>query len=159
MSIEETENGIYALQPNEKFENGEVVDNTEEYQQHELEYAKARKNALNVKIRDEFLNQPIEYKGILWDSDLDQKINLGYSIDKLSDDETISWFGADGISTLEATKEDLINILGLIVQKTTFVWQIRNPEIKTAINNAKNIAEVDAIDISYDLGGTDDLSE
>ena len=93
----------------------------------------------------------INYKGIVFDSDDEQKINLMYASSMMSDTDTIEWTGQDGISKLLCSKEDLMQIGSLIQQKISYIWQIRNPEIKSQIMNAKTIEELNAIDISYSI--------
>lgn len=105
----------------------------------------------NEKIREAFKLSGINYKGIIFDSDDEQKINLMYASSMMSDTDTIEWTGQDGISKLLCSKEDLMQIGLLIQQKISYIWQIRNPEIKSQIMNAKTIEELNAIDISYSI--------
>ena len=114
-----------------------------------LNAAKSVRLQENERKRDEFLNAPVFYKDLDWDADLDQKINLAYKIDSMKEDETCVWVSADGMHSLNCTKEDLLNIFQLLVRKTTYVWQIKNPYIKNAILDAKTIEELNAIDINY----------
>ena len=100
--------------------------------------------------RDEALNQGIEYKGVLFDSDTDQKINLLAVISRMSDDDTITWFGKDN-QPLECTKEDLFNIGDLITDLHTFCWG-QNTKIKEAVNKAKTIEDIENIVIDYHKG-------
>lgn len=107
--------------------------------------------AKNEKIRDEFMLSGVTYKGVIFDSDDEQKINLMYAVSMLSDTDTIEWTGKDGISKLICTEQDLTQIGKLIQAKISYVWQYRNSEIKTQIMNAKTIEELNAIDISYNF--------
>lgn len=112
-----------------------------------LEQAKQEKIAENDTARDEALNSGVTYQGILFDSDTDQKVNLLATVSMMSDTDTITWFGMDN-QPLECTKEDLLNIGGLITQLHSFCWN-KNAEIKTAINEASAIEEVENIKIDY----------
>lgn len=105
---------------------------------------KIRENDLK---RDEALNQGIEYKGVLFDSDTDQKVNLIAMVETMGETDTIVWFGKDN-QPLECNKEDLINIGGLITQLHSFCWN-KNAQIKSLINEAQTIEEVEAIVIDY----------
>ena len=113
-----------------------------------LNLAKEAKKQQNAQIRDAKLLAGVTYKGVLFDSDTDQKVNLSAQIEFMDDIETVNWYGMDSISYVVCTKEDLLNIGGLIKQLTTYVWT-HNSEIITAINNAETIEEVEAIDIEY----------
>jgi len=125
------------------------LETEEAYNARKLNQKKEEKFKENEIKRDTFLSTVVYYKELTWDSDIDQKINLEYAIQNYS--EPIRWFASDGMSNILATKEDLQAILGLLVEKTTYVWQIKNPEIKTAITNAKTIEEVNAIVIFYEV--------
>ncbi|MCQ2975135.1 MAG: DUF4376 domain-containing protein [Bacteroidales bacterium] len=117
-----------------------------------LEDKRVEKFFENETKRETFLMQGVEYKGILFDSDLEQKINIMATVQVMDEQETITWVGKDGVTSLVCDKYDLLAIGGLLSNMTTYVWQIRNPEIKTKIENAKTIEELDAIDISYEMG-------
>lgn len=115
-----------------------------------LKSAKEQKKQENATVRDEKLIAGVEYKGVLFDSDTDQKINLSSQISFMDDIETVKWYGMDSVSYVECTKEDLLNIGGLIKELTTFVWT-HNSEIITEIENAETVEEVESIVINYDL--------
>lgn len=112
-----------------------------------VEQAKEIKIQQNDLARDVALNQGVEYKDVLFDSDTDQKVNLLAIVSTMSDEDTIVWFGMDN-QPLECNKQDLINIGGLITQLHTFCWD-KNAFIKAEINNAETIEEVEAIVIDY----------
>lgn len=114
-----------------------------------LQEAKENKVIENDTARDEALNQGVTYKGVLFDSDTDQKVNLLAIVSTMSDEDTIIWFGMDN-QPLECNKQDLINIGGLITQLHAFCWN-KNALIKAEINNATTIEEVEAIIIDYTL--------
>ena len=97
--------------------------------------------------RDMALNQGVEYKGILFDSDTDQKVNLLAIVSTMGDEDTIVWFGMDN-QPLECDKSDLINIGGSITALHSFCWG-KNAEIKAEINGAQTIEEVDEVVIDY----------
>ena len=112
-----------------------------------IEQAKEAKVQANDVARDEALLQGVVYKDVLFDSDTDQKINLLAIVSTMGDEDTITWFGMDNVP-LECTKEDLINIGGLITALHSFCWN-KNAEIKLAIQEAETIEEVEAIEIDY----------
>jgi hypothetical protein len=124
------------------YQNIEVTD--EEYQLYKL---KQDKIMLNEELRDSALYGGVTYQGVLFDSDTDQKINLLATIERMSETDTITWFGMDNRALL-CTKADLINIGGLITELHAFCWQ-NNAYIKEQINNAETIEEVEAIEINY----------
>lgn len=112
-----------------------------------LEQAKQQKVSENDTTRDLALNQGVTYQGILFDSDTDQKVNLLATVSMMGDTDTIEWFGMDN-QPLECTKQDLLNIGGLITQLHSFCWN-KNAEIKNAINDAETVEEVENIKIDY----------
>ena len=110
--------------------------------------AKQVKVSENDSKRDEALNGGVTYKDVLFDSDTDQKINLLATVSTMGDEDTIVWFGMDN-QPLLCTKEDLINIGGLITQLHSFCWN-KNAEIKAEISYAQTIEDVNAIEINYE---------
>lgn len=112
-----------------------------------LEQVKTEKIAENDKKRDEALTGGVTYKDILFDSDTDQKVNLLATVGIIDDEQTIVWYGMDN-QPLTCTKEDLINIGGLITGLHSFCWN-KNAEIKNEITEAKTIEEVEAVEINY----------
>ena len=116
-----------------------------------LNKAKEAKIQENDEKRDIALNQGVTYQNILFDSDTDQKANLMGAVFQMNDTDTIEWFGMNN-NVLVCTKQDLINIGGLITQLHTFCWT-KNAEIKEEINNAATVEEVEEIVIDYTLIG------
>ena len=114
-----------------------------------LEQAKLSKIGENDSARDEALNAGVTYKDVLFDSDTDQKVNLLATVSTMGDEETIVWFGKDN-QPLVCSKEDLINIGGLITQLHSFCWN-KNAELKAEINYAETIEDVEAIEIDYSM--------
>lgn len=114
-----------------------------------LQNAKQAKVSENDTARDEALLQGVTYKNVLFDSDTDQKINLLAIVSTMSDEDEITWFGMDN-QPLECTKQDLINIGGLITQLHSFCWN-KNALIKQAIEDATTVEEVNAIEIDYEV--------
>ena len=114
-----------------------------------IELAKAKKIRIreNDTIRDEAINGGVTYKNILFDSDTDQKINLLAMVSTMSDDDLITWFGKDN-QPLDCTKEDLLNIGGLITQLHSFCWN-KNAQIKTLIDIAESLEDLEKIEIDY----------
>ena len=115
----------------------------------QLQQAKEEKIVLNDTLRDEALNQGVLYKDVLFDSDTDQKVNLLAIVSAMDETQTITWFGKDN-QPLECNKEDLMNIGGLITQLHSFCWN-KNALMKSVINNAETIQEVEEIEIDYTL--------
>ena len=128
--------------------NGQLVLNPE-YDALMLARAKESKISENDIARDNALNEGVTYKDVLFDSDTDQKVNLLAIVSTMSDEDTIVWFGMDNVP-LECTKQDLINIGGLITMLHTFCWN-KNALIKQAINEAETVEEVEAIEIDYTM--------
>lgn len=126
--------------------NNELVLNPE-WEEIQLNDAKQNKIKENDLKRDKALNQGVEYKGVLFDSDTDQKANLLGVILTMNDEDKIEWFGMDN-KPLECTKGDLINIGGLITALHSFCWG-KNAEIKALINEAETIDAVNNIEINY----------
>lgn len=136
-----------------KIVDGEIVKKSqEEYEKETLEHAKQAKLSENETIREKFLVSGVEYKNILWDSDIEQKLNLSIQLSSMGDEDVITWVAMDGVTSLECSKADLLAIGELLTVMTAYVWQYKNPMIKTAINNAQTIEELNAIEIVYDLG-------
>lgn len=125
----------------------------EEYNLIELNKAKQVKIQENDTARDEALNQGVTYKDILFDSDTDQKVNLLATVSMMSDDDVITWYGKDN-QPLVCTKQDLLNIGGLITQLHSFCWT-KNAEIKSEISEATTSEELDNIEIDYVLAVED----
>lgn len=114
-----------------------------------LKQAKQQKTEENDLKRDEALYQGVTYNNVLFDSDTDQKANLTGAVLQMSDTDTVEWFGMNNDS-LVCTKEDLLNIGGLITQLHTFCWT-KNAEIKNTIANALTVEEVMGIEVDYDM--------
>lgn len=129
-------------------QNNELVYNPE-WDNIQLIQAKQNKVTENDTIRDEVLVQGVLYQDILFDSDTDQKINLLATVNMMSDEDTIIWYGMNN-DYLECTKEDLFNIGQLIINLHSFCWT-KNATIKQAIEDATTIEEVEAIEIDYTL--------
>lgn len=121
----------------------------EEAEEIEVNKAKRVKIQENDTVRDAALNAGVVYKDILFDSDTDQKVNLLATVSMMGDEDTITWFGKDN-HPLVCTKQDLLNIGGLITQLHSFCWN-KNAEIKQEISEAMTIQELDNIEIDYEL--------
>ena len=113
-----------------------------------LKMAKEQKISENDEKRDIKLLEGVTYNNVLFDSDTDQKINLLATVSRMSDTDTITWFGMDNQGLL-CTKADLIAIGGLITELHSFCWE-NNAYIKEQIANAETVEEVEDIVISYD---------
>jgi len=137
-------------------ENKYIVQNNElilnpDWDSIHLESVKEEKIQENDTLRDEALNQGVTYKDVLFDSDTDQKANLLGAVLQMGDTGTVVWFGMNNDS-LTCTKEDLLNIGGLITQLQSFCWT-KNAEIKSEISEAQTVEAVEEIEIDYTLGG------
>lgn len=106
----------------------------------------------NDGLRDTALLGGVTYNNVLFDSDTDQKINLLATVNMMSDEDTIVWFGMDNQGLL-CTKADLLAIGGLITELHSFCWN-NNAYIKEQIEQAVTIEEVEQIEISYVRGDT-----
>lgn len=110
--------------------------------------AKNKKIKENDIARDIALNEGVTYRDVLFDSDIDQKINLLAKITIMSDEDTITWYGMDN-QALECTKGDLIAIGNKISDLHTFCWT-RNAELKETIGRARTVNGVNKIKIDYE---------
>jgi hypothetical protein len=119
-------------------------------EEEKLQIAKEDKIALNDELRDTALLGGVEYQGVLFDSDTDQKINLLATVNIMSDTDTVVWYGMDNQGLL-CTKTDLLAIGGLITELHSFCWQ-NNAYIKEQINQAETIEELEQIEINYERG-------
>lgn len=135
--------------------NGYVLQETEDdliaWGKDEAELLKDAKNSKiieNDMARDEKLNGGVIYKSVLFDSDTDQKVNLLATVQGMDEEQTIVWYGMDN-KPLTCTKEDLINIGGLITSLHSFCWN-KNAEIKQEIASCLTVDEVEAINITYE---------
>ena len=113
-----------------------------------LNKAKEEKLKENDILRDEALNYGVIYKGILFDSDTDQKVNLIDTYSILDNKQTIIWLGKNN-EPLECNKDDLNNIGNLIRQRTTQIWS-KNALIKQEIAEAKSVEELNSIVVKYE---------
>ena len=144
----ETGEDVKAHRENYKIVNNEIVKKSdEEIEAEELERAKQAKIFENDTAREASLNSGVTYKGILFDSDTEQKTNIIGTVLTMSETDTIMWYGMNN-DAMECTKEDLENIGALIAQLHSFCWT-RNAEIKHEIALAETIEEVNAIIIDY----------
>ena len=129
-------------------QNGEIVLNPN-WDDIELDEAKQAKISQNDLIRDIALNQGVIYKDVLFDSDTDQKVNLLATLTMLEEGQTVIWYGMDN-QPLECDDTDLSNIGDLITQLHSYCWN-KNAFIKTEIENAATVEEVNAIEINYEM--------
>lgn len=145
----ETGEDIKAHPNNYKIVNDEIVKKSEdEIEREALERAKREKIFENDNKREAAINSGVTYKGILFDSDTEQKANIIGSVLTMSETDTIIWYGMNN-DAMECTREDLENIGALIAQLHSFCWT-KNAEIKHLISLAETIEEVNAIKIDYD---------
>lgn len=146
----DTDDALYALEENEIMQNDKpIVDPN--WEKEKLEELRSLKYDQNEFQRNQFLSYDIIYKEVAFDSDLEQRQNLDYAINHMEVDEVKDWVASDGMTKLSCTKQDLENINLLLNTKITYVWEIRNPEIKLNIKNATTIEELEKINISYSM--------
>ena len=148
LSIAETEEALYALEPNEIVQDGEIIIDPD-YNSKQLQKAKEEKVAYNDTVRDQALLSGVTYQNVLFDSDTDQKVNLLATVGIMGDQDTITWYGMDNQGLL-CTKQDLVNIGQLIIQLHSYCWNM-NAYIKEQIEEAQTIEEVEAIVIDYTM--------
>lgn len=127
-----------------KLINNEIVKDSEK----ELVQAKQDKLAENSQKRDEKLLAGVTYQNVLFDSDTDQKINLMFAANSMSDTDTVIWFGKNN-DPLECTKADILAIGALVSELTSKIWSEINPQYIAQINSATTVEEVNAIVIDY----------
>ena len=120
---------------------------------------KGEKLKENETKREQFLVSGVEYKDILWDSDIEQKLNISIQVSTMGDEDVVTWVAMDGVTSLECTKADLLAIGELLTKMTAYVWQFKNPAIKTAIANAQTIEELEEIQIVYDINEINEIEE
>ena len=149
------ENGInyqeYLKDPNKyAVVNGTIQDisQTPEYIAEQLETKKREKILENAKKRDEYILSGVTYKDVLFDADTDQKINLMFAVNSMTESDTIFWLGKNNIP-LECNKQDLINIGSLIANLTSYVWTIKNPSYIQQINESPDLETLNSIIIEY----------
>lgn len=128
------------------------ISQTQEYLAAQLQKAKEVKLAKNIEMRDERLRAGIWYKGVLFDSDTDSKVNIMGAVSVLPEDATVGWNSMDN-ETVLLTKSELNELGNLLVALTSDIWgeEGLNVQYINAINSAKSIEEVDAIEIDYSL--------
>ena len=127
----------------------DLIIQSNDYKAKELAEAKITKLQENINKRDARLIAGVTYKNILFDSDQDQKINLSAIASTMSDTDTITWYGKDGVSSLNCTKTDIEAIGKLIIALTQDVWSNLNPAYINKINACKTIEELNEIEIDY----------
>lgn len=128
------------------YQDGEIIKNPE-WDNIYLEQKKQEKIEENDKNRDVRLNGGVIYNNVLFDSDTDQKINLLATYSTMTDDNTIVWYGKDNQGLL-CTKNDLLAIGNLITKLHNYCWN-KNAYIKSQINNANTLEDLNNINISY----------
>lgn len=131
------------------YSDGNIILNPE-WDNIQLDKAKQQRIAENDELRDTALSGGVTYQNVLFDSDTDQKVNLLATVNMMSDEDTIVWYGMDNQGLL-CTKSDLLAIGQLITELHSFCWQ-NNAYIKEQIENAENIEEVENIEINYERG-------
>ena len=117
-------------------------------EEEKLQIAKEDKILLNDELRDKALFGGVEYQGVLFDSDTDQKVNLAETVRDMSDGDTIVWYGMNNQGLL-CTRADLLAIGEEIRNLTKFCWGM-NAYYKDLINQADNIAALEKIVINYE---------
>lgn len=149
LKIEETDSAVYALEPDEIMQDGQPVKNPH-YASEQLEIAKSFKLEENKQKRDAYLVGGIEYKGVIFDSDTDSKVNIMGALSTLADDAAVGWNSMDN-ETVILTKAELAQLADLLIQMTSNVWgeQGLNITYINAVNAAQTLEELDSIIIEY----------
>ena len=142
----EVSEDVYAERDKYIYSDGKIILNPE-YSTIELNNKKEELISENDRLRDGKLLEGVTYNNVLFDSDTDQKTNLLATYQMLSDEDTITWYGKDNKALL-CTKQDLLTIGKLIVQLHSYCWN-KNAYIKTQINNANTLEDLNNINISY----------
>lgn len=132
----------------------ESLAQTSEYKAEQLAEAKALKFEENIQKRNERLNAGVLYKGVMFDSDTDSKVNIMGAVATLPDEAVVGWNSMDN-ETAILTKSELNELGGLLVALTSAVWgeDGLNVQFINAINSAQTIEEVEAIEINYYIEG------
>lgn len=140
----------YCNNPDKYSYNPETIEITlnPNYNQVLLQQEKEKKIIENDTKRDRRLASGVEYKGVMFDCDTDQKANLLGVSQFMGDEDKITWFGMDNKSLLMG-KEDMLALGQIIITLTNNLWNY-NANVKYQIEQAKNVAEVQKIFIDYD---------
>ena len=149
--IEETDDAIYALEPGEKLENGEVVPDTD-YPARQLAEAKAAKLAQNKEAYEAALKSGVAYKNTLFDCDTLAAVRImGQMVATqsaaIAAEDTIDWFDYNYIP-VTLTIPEFMELAGLVTLNTRRIETL-NCGYNTAIEAAQTTAELDGIEISY----------
>lgn len=149
--IEETDDAIYALEPGEKLENGEVVPDTD-YPARQLAEAKAAKLAQNKEAYEAALKSGVAYKNTLFDCDTLAAVRImGQMVATqsaaIAAEDTIDWFDYNYIP-VTLTIPEFMELAGLVTLNTRRIETL-NCGYNTAIEAAQTTAELAAIVISY----------
>lgn len=149
--IEETDDAIYALEPDEKLENGEVVPDTD-YPARQLAESKAAKLAQNKEAYEAALKSGVTYKNTLFDCDTLAAVRImGQMVaaqsSAIAAEDTIDWFDYNYIP-VTLTIPEFMELAGLVTLNTRRIETL-NCGYNTAIEAAQTTAEVAAIEISY----------
>lgn len=149
--IEETDDAIYALEPGEKLENGEVVPDTD-YPARQLAEAKAAKLAQNKEAYEAALKSGVTYKNTLFDCDTLAAVRImGQMVATqsaaIAAEDTIDWFDYNYIP-VTLTIPEFMELAGLVTLNTRRIETL-NCGYNTAIEAAQTTAELDSIEISY----------
>ncbi len=117
-----------------------------------LAEAKALKLAENVSKRDERLRAGVEYRGVLFDSDTDSKVNIMGALSALLDGDSVGWNSMDN-ETVIMTKVELEELGALLIGLTSTVWGAEglNVQYINAINACTTLEELEAVVIDYTL--------
>lgn len=149
--IEETDDAIYALEPGEKLENGEIVPDTD-YPARQLAEAKAAKLAQNKEAYEAALKSGVTYKNTLFDCDTLAAVRImGQMVATqsaaIAAEDTIDWFDYNYMP-VTLTIPEFMELAGLVTLNTRRIETL-NCGYNTAIEAAQTMEELDAIVISY----------
>lgn len=149
--IVETEDAMYALEPWEKFENGQVVDD-ENYPLRVLESGKVKKLAENKEAYELALKSGVVFKDTLFDCDTLAAVRvMGQLVATqsaaIAAEETIEWFDYN-YKPVTLSIPEFMELAGLITLNTRRIETL-NCSFNTAIQSAETIEELEMIEIDY----------
>lgn len=148
--IEETDECLYALEPNEVFKDGLPVINLD-YEKEKLILEK------NIKLQEALKkayeaeeNGTVLYKNAVFETKADNvsKLTSYFSMLQAGIIDSVNWLSKDDIQ-LELNKTDVIELLQTISEYTGALWNVQYLCIKEKIENAISLNELAEIKIEY----------
>lgn len=149
LTIEENDEALYAIEPYELWVDGEVVDNSEQYQKEHFEQLKIQKREEINHYRDEAEQGGFEYMGKMFDSDQVscQRISCAAQAMQLAmmteDVPTITWTCQDN-TTIELNAQQLLGLVVALAEWSNSCHQ-KATELKSRIDLATTEDELNQI--------------